>query len=165
MGFKIDWIKSLVRVRPEPFDTGWLSVPLISGAAYATGEAVGLPFTSGRIPKKGVINTLLVMDQDKEELACDLALFDKIIKATADQAAFNPAARDMLSQIASIPVTNADYVTYANSSFASVPNVGLQYTAPRGEFFIQWVTRGVPNFAADKLLMVRFLGYSGHGGE
>ncbi|KKN02082.1 hypothetical protein LCGC14_1121330 [marine sediment metagenome] len=166
MSWFITGIKNLVRIRPEPFDTGWLTVPLVTGAAYATGEAVGgQPFSTGAIPKKGTINTIMVMDEDKEELACDLAIFDRLITATADQAAFDVKPEDMLSQVGSILITNADYVTYANSSYATVPNVGYQYTAPEGLLLIQWVTRGVPNFATGKLLVVRFLGYSGHGGK
>lgn len=166
MGFKIDWIKSVIKIRPVPFDTGWLTVPLVTGAAYATGEAVGSPpFPSGSVPKKGTINTIMVIDQDKEELAGDLAIFDNIIVATDDQLAFDVAVVDMPSQVLSIPITSADYVTYANSSYATVPNAGYQYTAPKGVLYTQWVTRGAPNFATGTRLLVRYLGYSGHGGK
>lgn len=165
MGVKIDWIKALIRIRPEPFDTGWLVIGgTLAASIYATGDAVGTP-VHGKVPKRGVINTVLVLDQDKEEIRCDLSIFDSHITITPDHDAFDVVAKDMLSQIVVIPVTNADYVTYANSSYATVPNAGYQFTAPNGEITIQWVTRGAPTIAANKRLAIRFLGYSGHGGK
>ena len=144
MGIKIDWIRNIIRIRPEPFDTGWLTIGDIATASvYISGDAVGGPVRAV-VPKKGTINTIMVLDEDKEKITCDLAVFDGNINITADHDAFDVNVQDMLRQVLSIPVTNADYVTYANSSYATVPNAGLQYTAPRSELIIQWITRGAP---------------------
>lgn len=146
-------------VRPFTFDTGWRTIQGIgTGAAYATGDAVGLLFPTGSIPSTGRIETVYIIDEDKEELACDLALFDSSITVTADNAAFDVAVADMTKQVGVIPITNADYVTYANSSYATVRNVGHHYTTSGNGLLVQWVTRGAPNIAASKRLLVRFLG-------
>ena len=160
MSWLITGIKNIVRIRPEPFDTGWLDVDGIDyGSAYTALDAVGNPIPVKGVPKAGEIRTVLVMDEDKEELAYVLHLFSELLEdPTADDAAFDVQPVDLTKQIGEIQVTNADYSTSAGSSLATVGGLGLQFAAPKGPVYCQLKTLGVPNIAATKRLAVRFLG-------
>ena len=156
--------KGILAVRPEPFDTGWLTVNGTTTTIYITGDVVGQPISLTGVPKRGRIETVLVIDEDKEEIASNLAVFDEAPTLVADHDIFVVAVGEYNRQVGDIAVTNADYSTYSASSFATVNNVGLRYSTDKGSLVVYWVTRGAPTIAADKTLRVRFLGYS-DGGE
>ena len=162
LGLTIRRVLGIVPVSPKTFDTGWIDIGGIATASlYTALDAVGNPFELRDMPESGEIRTVLVQDQDKEEIACVLHLFDESLEtATADHDALNVVANDMNKQAGEISITNADYSTSANSSFATVGNLGILFNAPRGVLYGHWKTLGAPTIAASKRLMVRFKGIS-----
>ncbi len=160
MSWLITGIKNIVSIRPAPFDTGWIDVGGIDYAsAYTALDAVGDPFSLKGLPKAGEIRTVLLMDEDKEEIATVLHLFSELLEnPTADDAAFKVFPVDLTKQIGEIQITNADYSTSDSSSLATVGGLGLQFTAPKGPVYCQLKTLGAPNIAALKRLAVRFQG-------
>lgn len=137
---------------------------MATASVYIALDAVGDLFEIPGLPDSGEIRTVLVQDEDKEEISAVLHLFDEgLITPTADHDPFSVAVVDMQKQIGEIPVTNADYSTSNLSSFATVQNLGFQFNAPKGILYSQWKTLGTPNIAASKRLQVRFLGISTDG--
>ncbi len=158
--------KGILTVRPEPFDTGWLTiVDAATAAIYTTGDVVGAPLSLTGVPKRGRIETVLIIDEDKEEIACNLAVFDEAPTLVADHDVFVVAVGEYNQQVGDISITNADYSTYSGSSFATANNLGFRYQTDKGSLVVYWVTRGAPTIAVNKTLRVRFLGYSDHGGK
>ena len=101
-----------------------------------------------RFHKRGRIETVLVIDEDKEEIACNLAVFDVAPTLVDDHDIFVVAVGEYNRQVGDIAVTAADYSTYSGSSFATVNNVGLRYQTPGG-LVVYWVTRGTATIAVD----------------
>ena len=150
-----------VVVKPQPFDTGWIGIAGIApSSAYTTGDVVGDPIVFAGLPGSGVIETVMVLDEDKEEIASNLAIFSEAPTDVDDHDIFVIGVGEHHKQEGDIAVTNADYSTYSGSSLATVRNVGQHFDAPEGRLTVYFVTRGVPNIAAGKVLLVRFLGHS-----
>ncbi len=154
-----------ISVQPRPFDTDWINITgMATASVYTALDAVGNLFEVPGLPLAGEIRTVLIQDQDKEEIASVLHLFDaSLITATGDHDAFDVVAADMQKQVGEIPISNADYSTSANSSFATVANLGFRFTAPSGILYCQWKTLGTPTIAVSTRLQVRFLGISTDG--
>jgi hypothetical protein len=149
-------------VRPIQFDTGWIIVPgIVTASAYTALDAFGVPFEISGLPTSGRFETVLVQDEDKEEIASVLHLFNgRLLTPTADHDAMSVAIVDMDKQVGEIPITNADYSTSAISSFGTVSNIGLHFVAPGGRLTCQIKTLGTPTIASAKRTAVRFLGIS-----
>ncbi len=155
--------EGMTGVTPVQFDTGWVSVNgIVFASAYTAGDVVGTPVFLP-VPKRGRIETVLVIDEDKEEIASNLAIFDEAPTVVADHDIFVVGVNDYSKQVGDIPITNADYSTYSASSFASANNLGHRFTTEAGSLVVYWVTRGTPTVAAGKILRIRFLGYSDGG--
>ena len=148
-----------------PIREYWIDIGgMATASVYVALDAVGKVFEMRNLPLSGEIRTVLVQDQDKEEIASVLHLFDaSLVTATADHDAFDVVAADMQKQVGDIPITNADYTSAGNSSLATVQNLGFRFTAPNGILYGHWQTLGTPTIAASKRLQVRFLGISTDG--
>lgn len=151
-----------VNVRPIPFDTDWIDIGGIATASvYTALDAVGDPFQIPDLPLTGEIRTVLVQDEDKEDISSVIHLFDSPLETkTADHDPFDIVSNDMNKQVGEVLVTGAEYSTSANSSFATVDGLTIRFTAKGGMLIGQYKTLGTPNIAASKRLMVRFLGVS-----
>lgn len=150
-----------ITVKPEPFDTGWIAITgTVPASIYTTGDVVGNPILFDGLPKSGEITSVVVVDEDKEEIRCDLAVFNETPADVDDHDIFVIAQGEHHKHLGDIPVTNADYVTYSGSSHATVRDADFDFIAPEGRLTVYWVTRGAPTLAAGKLMWVRFLGHS-----
>ena len=128
-----------------------------SGAAYASGDAMGTLFTINTGCTTGMIQTLLVIDQDKEQLAFDVVLFKELFTPTADNSAFDAVDAELRDHfVGIIPVTASDYAAFNDNAAACVRNVGLSFTAPGRKLYGQLVTRGAPNYTAATDLSLGF---------
>ena len=153
-------------VRPVPFDTGWIALQgILTASIYTAGDVIGDPMVITGLPKHGRIETVRIIDEDKEEISSNLAIFNELPADVDDHDIFVVAQGDLTKQIDDIPITNADYSTYSSSSFASVGNLGKEFNAPEKQLIVYWVTRGTPTIAASKVMLVRFLGISMDDGE
>ena len=162
MAFSLKRFLFPVNVRPIPFDTDWIDIGGIATASvYTALDAVGGPFQLTHLPLTGEIRTVLVQDEDKEEISSVIHLFDEPLETvTADHAPFDVVSNDMNKQVGEVMVTGAEYTTSANSSFATVDGLTIRFTAPNGILTGHYKTLGTPNIASSKRLMVRFLGVS-----
>lgn len=123
-----------------------------AGVAYADEDAFGLPFTIDGIPRSGIIQTLLVVDEDDENLDVDLFLFRGPISQPTDNSAYAPTAND-LNRFEGL-VSNAFRHGVSGATVGNNDGIGKSYHAPEGRLHCQAVARGALSIAAGKRYMV-----------
>lgn len=150
MGWKIDFIKSIVNVQERLHNTDFIAIPGITiGAAHSDGDALGTMFVFENLPKAGRIQTGIFLDLDDEGIEMDLILFNRPFTPTADDAAFAVSDSDLLKLVGHI--TFSTFLNYANNQSSTASGLFLTYTAPQGRLYAQMVTRGTPNIAATNI--------------
>ena len=110
------------------------------------GDALNTKATFTNVPEHGVIHTIMVIDQDKESVNCDMVMFRKDFTAVAINAAFDIVDTDMPNLIGAVLV--GTWKAFNDNSLGIVTNIGLPYWAPGGVISFQLVTRGGPTYAA-----------------
>jgi len=126
-------------------DTVFTTIPgVVSGAAYADGDALGLQFAFG-VPTSGTITRVLLGDMDKEALAVELLLFRDAFTGGTDNSAFDMADADRTKVIGPITVTS---FTQYNDNALGHKELAYDYVAPNGLLYVQAITRGVQNLSA-----------------
>src|SRR3990167_9741451 len=99
--------------------TAWTIIPgIVAGVAYASGDAMGAPFEVEMGSESGLIVGALVSDLDKEQLAFDIVLFERMIGATTDNAAFDLADGERFAYAGHINVSARDYAAFKGSAAA-----------------------------------------------
>ena len=131
---------------------------IVTGVAYASGDAFGGKFAVLGIPERGYISSVILLDKDDEGIITELWIFDRDFTATADNAAFAISDADLERLLWVIKITN--FVDAANNQVAETNNLELPFIAPDRMFYIQCVTRGVPNIAAGNIPMISIRGRS-----
>ena len=140
---------------PATVTTEWVVVPgIVAGAAYATGDQMGGLFRIGTQCTGGVVVGVLVVDLDKEQLAFDVLLFSDRVTLAADNAAATLADNQQLLFRGHVSVVASDFAALSDNAVATVRNVGLGFSAPRGYLWASCVTRGVPNYTTARDLAV-----------
>lgn len=144
------------------------ATPTIDTAAYATGELMGsseisltnavLPFsTLGGVNRggSGVIQSVVIVDQDAQEINIDVYFFDAEPTNTTftDQAAFDPDDADLDLLIGVAVVT--DWRSQSDNSIGQVHNLGMAFVLTPGArtLYAVLVTRGTPTYAATGLTL------------
>lgn len=143
------------------------AVPVCDLNAYATGELIGGKLTltgAARVSGgSGSIETLTLVDQAKQALACDIVFFEADPSATTftDQAAFDPADADLLNVCGVVSIVVADYASFNDNCVATKANIGIAFgpLSTGTSIYAAIVARGAHDFAAatDLQLKVKFL--------
>lgn len=138
--------------------TPWTIIPgIVSGAAYASGDAMGAPFEVDMGSTSGLILGVLVSDLDKEQLAFDVVLFEQMIAGVADNAAFDLSDGERFAYAGHISVVAGDYAAFNDNAAAAVRITPQGYVCPTGRMVCQLVTRGVPNYTGASDLAIRLI--------
>jgi len=127
--------------------------PTISAAAiYAAGDALGglLEFTDAGNADygSGVIEGLVIIDDDQEQDGLELHLFDRTFTATADNAPWDPTDADLENWIGFLEIVAGDYADFTDNSAAILRNQNLPFNLVSGgtSLFGQLVTRETPTY-------------------
>jgi hypothetical protein len=137
------------------------AVPVLVGAAYSAGDAVGGKLTFSEAVAKGqfsgVIDSLVLIDLAKQAIETDLYLFDRDFTATNDNAAFDPTDADLANCIGVITLVAGDYKACSDNHVACKSNVNLPFAlaADGSTLYGQLVTRGTPTYVAAGDLTVK----------
>ena len=146
---------SITRTKTVP------ATPTITAGAYSANDAVGglITFSSAAYATfgGGIIQTITIIDDAKQDAESELHLFNQTFTPTADNAAFNPSDDDMENWVGSLSVNPADYTDFVNNSGASVSNIGLAFNlvTTGQDLFGQLVTRGTPTYTATDDLTIK----------
>ena len=137
--------------------------PTIDTAAYATGELMGSSEISlspavlqnGTRPASGVIQSVVIIDEDAQEINIDVYFFDAEPSNTTftDQAAFAPTDADLDALIGVAAVT--DWRSTSTNSIGQVHNLGMAFelAASSDTLYAVLVTRGAPTYSATGLTL------------
>ena len=133
--------------------------PTITTSAYVAADAVGGKLTFANAARvsagKGIVNTVTVIDNDKENAVLRLWLFNQDFTATGDADAFDPSDADLANCSGVVPIETADYYSANDNSVACVRGVGLQYQLTGTSLYAQLQAPGTPTFSASTDLTVK----------
>lgn len=145
------------------YTTVLTATPVIDTAAYAAGDLVGSAAidltpavkSDGLSPSSGVVQSVVVVDEDKQSINLDVYLFDSNPSNTTftDNAAFNPADADLDGLIGVASVT--DWKAQSTNSVGQSLNLGMPFALAAGaeSIYAVLVTRGAPTYSAAGLTL------------
>ena len=120
--------------------------------AYTASDAVGGKLTFANAARvtggKGIVNSVTVIDNDKENAALRLWLFNQDFTATGDADAFDPTDADLANCSGVVPIDADQYYSANDNSVACVRGVGLQYQLTGTAMYGQLQTTGTPTYSA-----------------
>lgn len=126
--------------------------PTIDTDAYTAGDAVGgrLEFTNavGEHNKTGVLQSVIIIDDDQEQNELELWLFDQAFTATADDAAFAPSDADLANCIGVVSTADGTYYNASANGVCTIRNIGLVLNLQSTTLYGQLVTRGTEAYTA-----------------
>jgi len=139
------------------------ATPAIDTSAYANGDLVGSSeialspavLASGLRPSSGVIQSVIIVDEDAQEISLDVYFFDtELVNTTfTDNAAFAPADADLDFLIGVAAVT--DWKSQSSNSVGQELNLAMPFELAAGQttLYAVLVTRGAPTYAAAGLTL------------
>jgi len=116
-----------------------------SATALESGDTMGNVFQL-KVPSSGIIYSATLFDYDDKGIQVDLEIFKDTIADVAVDAAFAPTDTEGLAFL-----TELNFVAFDDHGLfqtSEIFNIGKAYTAPKGAFYIQAVTRGTPTVTA-----------------
>jgi hypothetical protein len=126
--------------------------PTLDTDAYTANDAIGGMLTfSGAVRGQsttGVLQTVVIIDDDLQDAETELWLFDQSFTATADDAAFDPTDADLENLIGVVSTADGTYYDGSDNSVCVIRNIGLVLDLKGPSLFGQLVTRGTPTYAA-----------------
>ena len=138
--------------------------PAISAAGiYAAGDALGGLLTFANAADSdygsGVIQALVVIDNDQEMDGLELHLFNQAFTPTANNAPFDPTDADLENWIGFLEVAAGDYADLNDNSAAILRNQNLPFNLVSGgtSLFGQLVTRATPTYTAVDDIIVKLI--------
>ena len=135
--------------------------PTITAGAYSANDACGGLLTFANAARvsggKGVIQSVVIIDDDLEDSELDLVLFDRTFTAMADNAAWSPSDADNQNCIGHITIGAEKYCDGDDNSIATVVNCGLAFTLSGTSMFGQLVIRDGNTYTATDDLTVKIV--------
>ena len=126
-----------------------MEIPGITAATELdAGDTLGTVMTL-KVPKSGIIYSATFFDLDDDGIQVDLEIFKRKIADVAFDAAYAPSDAEMLHFLTEIAFFSFD--DHINSQTSRVKGLNEAYTVPDGLFYIQGVTRGLSNIAANAM--------------
>jgi hypothetical protein len=134
----------------------------VSGAAYGSGDVIGdtSPISIEALrdfSQTGIIHSVIIQDLSAQSGALDIVIFDSNPIATTftDNAPLDVADADLPKVIGTINVVASDYVSFADSSVATVKGVNLPVKSLASQYlYIAVVSRDTKTYVADELSIV-----------
>lgn len=122
--------------------------PTISTSIYAAGDVVGglMTFPVATAGGGGVINQIVITDDDNEKAQATLYIFDAPPTSIADNAAFAPVIADLKLLVAVIAVASADFTTINSNAYAV--KAGINQTYKGSSLYMYCVCTATPTYTA-----------------
>lgn len=124
--------------------------PTVTAGAYVANDAVGGLLTFADAARwtggGGVIKDVLILDDNGQDVAMELWLFNATFVAMADNAPWAPSEADLRKLVAIIPTSDGAWFAAGTPSTARV-ECSQRYDLVGTSLFGQLVTRGTPTFA------------------
>ncbi len=126
--------------------------PTITAGAYHAKDAVGGEMTFANAVRvaggSGIINSVVIADNDDEKAGLELWLFSATVTEAADNAAMDFTDAEMLTCVGVIPISTSDYYSLADNGAAVKSAVGLQFKCASTSLFGQLKCTATPTYTA-----------------
>jgi len=130
--------------------------PTITAGAYGALDVVGgmLTFNVSGTPQGGILNRVIVVDDDNEKAVLTLYLFGTKPSTIADNAAFTPAVADLKALFAKVAIAADNYVTLNSNAIAIIDDVNCVLPANNGQIYGYLVCTATPTYTATSDLTI-----------
>lgn len=125
--------------------------PTITAGAYSAADVVGglLTFSVNSPSGCGVINKLVIADDDDEKAVLTLYLFNASPTAILDNAAGALAIADLKKLVCTISIAAADYKTINSNAYAVKEDINNVYKADgKGNLYGYLICTATPTYTA-----------------
>jgi hypothetical protein len=125
--------------------------PTVTAGAYSAADVVGglLTFSVTSPSGCGVINKLVIADDEDEKAAGSLYLFNAAPTTIADNAAGALVIADLKKIVTVIAIAADDYVTINGNAYAVIDDINDVYKADgKGNLYGYFITSGTPTYGA-----------------
>ena len=149
-----------LNVAVKSFEASVKVTPVISAAAiYAAGDNVGGLLTFANVAREAgsgaVLKDVTIVDDDGEDAALELWLFDQTFTAGADNDAWSPSEADLENLLTIVTTADGAYFAAGATYSAAVIEVSRGMSLVGTSLFGRLVTRGTPTYTAVDDLSVR----------
>lgn len=134
----------------------------IDTAAYTAGDLLGgkLTLTDAVrvVGSSGIVQSIVLIDQDNEKREIDVVFFDSDPSGTTftNNAALDVADADMAKIVGTVKITSADYISFADNAVATRSAIGLAFkTDGSRDLYAALVVREAPTYTATTDIALR----------
>eukprot|EP00919_Chromeraceae_sp_WS-2016_P077523 GHVR01183488.1.p1 GENE.GHVR01183488.1~~GHVR01183488.1.p1 ORF type:complete len:153 (+),score=8.17 GHVR01183488.1:403-861(+) len=134
--------------------------PTITAGAYSANDVIGgLQTVYIGVGKGGTIRRVNIADDDSEEAAMTLYIFDQLPSTIADNAAFAPTFADLQKLVDTVAV--GTYVTVNSNDYSINKDLNIDYDTDNtggtdSTFYVYAVVTGTPTFTGTTDLTFRY---------
>jgi hypothetical protein len=124
--------------------------PTITLDAYTAGDVVGglLTFDLSQLTTNGgLLNNLVLIDEDSQAEAYKLYLFDALPSTITNDAAFAPTIADLTKLRTVITIATADYVTVNSMDYVLKEDINVIFSTAVGALYGYLVATDTPDYA------------------
>ena len=134
-----------------------LTLSLSTSPAYSDGDVL---FAAQELTNAvrasggtGVIQSIVVIDQDDQGQAMDIVISDSTITLGTENSAVSISDADAAKILGIVEVTGSDYVDLVNSQLATIKNIGIEIMPDATGVFLSGVSRGTGTYTASGILL------------
>ncbi len=134
-----------------------LTLSLDTGGAYADGDVLAAAQELTNAVRQsggtGILQSVLVVDQDDQGQALDIVISDATITLGTENSAVSISDADAAKILGVVEVTAADYVDLVNSQVANIRNIGMVIMPDTTSLYISAVSRGTGTYTASGIVL------------
>lgn len=125
----------------------------ISTGAYTAKDALGglmiIDFANiPSAPRSGIIQSVIIRDDDGEEAPITISFFDASYIAATDNLAMDPTDAEQDENIGAVEIVKGNYVTYTDNAVATRAGLGLAFNLSSTGFYAQCMIEQAKTYTA-----------------
>ncbi len=117
---------------------------------YAAKESIGGLLTFANAVRwsggSGTIRAVILRDLDQELAAMDLCLFNASVTVAGDNSAFDPTDAELLTAIATIPISGGNYADFTDNAVAAISDLNIPFRVAATSMYGVLVARSTPTY-------------------
>jgi len=125
--------------------------------AYADGDVLAaaqeLALAVRASGSTGVIQSIVVIDQDDQAQALDIVISDSTITLGTENSAVSISDADAAKILGIVEVSTSDYVNLVNSQLATKTNLGIVIMPDSASLYISAISRGTGTYSASGIVL------------
>ena len=125
--------------------------PYADGDSLAEAQELALAVRASG--STGVIQSIVVIDQDDQGQALDIVISDSTITLGTENSAVSISDADAAKILGIVEVSTSDYVNLVNSQLATKTNLGIVIMPDSASLYISAISRGTGTYSASGIVL------------